>query len=138
MLSMVSKTVSQHIINYISTSSGSKRLLLQDFHSLELPGKRQDSAVLEHYRSLGNLCNKNCNKQRTVLNGILLYISVRLMGNEIFPNMCRFLWCFCLQCEDFPLTAASYTIFKDKRMPFNVKCQPLWFHVDTMSPMLFF
>lgn len=91
MLSMVSKTVSQHIINYISTSSGSKRLLLQDFHSLELPGKRQDSAVLEHYRSLGNLCNKNCNKQRTILNGILLYISVRLMGNEIFPNMCRFL-----------------------------------------------
>lgn len=62
MLSMVSKTVSKHIISYISTSSGSKRLLLQDFHNLELPDKRQDSAVLEHYRSLGNLCNKNCNK----------------------------------------------------------------------------
>ncbi|EPQ05061.1 F-box only protein 47 [Myotis brandtii] len=59
MLSMVSKTVSQHIINYISTSSGSKRLLLQDFHNLELPGKRQDSAVLEHYRSLG-LLFKRC------------------------------------------------------------------------------
>jgi F-box protein 47 len=55
MLSMVSKTVSQHIINYISTSSGSKRLLLQDFHNLELPGKKKDSAILEHYRSLGNL-----------------------------------------------------------------------------------
>ncbi|XP_062968556.1 F-box only protein 47 isoform X2 [Cynocephalus volans] len=59
MLSMVSKTVSQYIINYISTSSGSKRLLLQDFHNLELPGRRQDSAILEHYRSLG-LLFKRC------------------------------------------------------------------------------
>uniref|UniRef100_A0A2K5HGJ0 F-box domain-containing protein n=1 Tax=Colobus angolensis palliatus TaxID=336983 RepID=A0A2K5HGJ0_COLAP len=59
MLSMVSKTVSQHIINYISTSSGSKRLLLQDFHNLELPDRRQDSAILEHYRSLG-LLFKRC------------------------------------------------------------------------------
>ena len=56
MLSMVSKTVSQHVINYISTSSGSKRLLLQDFHDLELPD-REDTTMLEHYRSLGNLCN---------------------------------------------------------------------------------
>ncbi|KAB0398610.1 hypothetical protein E2I00_013855, partial [Balaenoptera physalus] len=59
MLSMVSKTVSQHIINYISTSSGSKRLLLQDFHNLELPDRRQDSTILEHYRSLG-LLFKRC------------------------------------------------------------------------------
>ncbi|KAI4533516.1 hypothetical protein MJG53_021052, partial [Ovis ammon polii x Ovis aries] len=51
MLSMVSKTVSQHVINYISTSSGSKRLLLQDFHDLELPD-REDTTMLEHYRSL--------------------------------------------------------------------------------------
>ncbi|XP_053513059.1 F-box only protein 47 isoform X3 [Artibeus jamaicensis] len=58
-LSMVSKTFSQHIINYISTASGSKRLLLQDFHNLELPGERQDSAILEHYRSLG-LLFKRC------------------------------------------------------------------------------
>ncbi|MBW02523.1 F-box only protein 47, partial [Eschrichtius robustus] len=56
---MVSKTVSQHIINYISTSSGSKRLLLQDFHNLELPDRRQDSTILEHYRSLG-LLFKRC------------------------------------------------------------------------------
>uniref|UniRef100_A0A673VLZ3 F-box protein 47 n=1 Tax=Suricata suricatta TaxID=37032 RepID=A0A673VLZ3_SURSU len=59
MLSMVSKTISQHIMNYIATSSGSKRLLLQDFHNLELPSKRQDSAILEHYRSLG-LLFKRC------------------------------------------------------------------------------
>uniref|UniRef100_A0AAA9T7V2 F-box protein 47 n=1 Tax=Bos taurus TaxID=9913 RepID=A0AAA9T7V2_BOVIN len=58
MLSMVSKTVSQHIINYISTSSGSKRLLLQDFHDLELPD-REDTAIVEHYRSLG-LLFKRC------------------------------------------------------------------------------
>ncbi|XP_037349930.1 F-box only protein 47 isoform X2 [Talpa occidentalis] len=59
MLSMVSKTISQHIINYISTSWGSKRLLLQDFHNLELPGRRQESTILEHYRSLG-LLFKRC------------------------------------------------------------------------------
>lgn len=57
MLSMVSKTISQHIINYISTSSGSKRLLLPDFHNLELPDRKQESAILEYYRSLGNLSN---------------------------------------------------------------------------------
>lgn len=57
-LSMVSKTISQHIINYISTSSGSKRLLLQYFHNHELPPRRQDWDILEHYRSLGNLYNK--------------------------------------------------------------------------------
>ncbi|XP_002719381.3 F-box only protein 47 isoform X1 [Oryctolagus cuniculus] len=59
MLSMVSKTVSQNIINYISTSSGSKRLLLQDFHTLELHGRRQNFGILEHYRSLG-LLFKRC------------------------------------------------------------------------------
>ncbi|XP_020735233.1 F-box only protein 47 isoform X3 [Odocoileus virginianus] len=58
MLSMVSKTVSQHIINYISTSSGSKRLLLQDFHDPELPD-REDTTILDHYRSLG-LLFKRC------------------------------------------------------------------------------
>jgi F-box protein 47 len=55
MLSMVSKTVSQHIINYISTSSGSRRLLLQNFHDLDLPGTKEETALLEHYRALGNL-----------------------------------------------------------------------------------
>ncbi|XP_065765487.1 F-box only protein 47 isoform X5 [Muntiacus reevesi] len=58
MLSMVSKTVSQHIINYISTSSGSKRLLLQDFHDPELPD-REDITILDHYKSLG-LLFKRC------------------------------------------------------------------------------
>ncbi|KAI5944617.1 F-box only protein 47 [Manis javanica] len=58
-LSMVSKTISQHIINYISTSSGSKRLLLQYFHNHELPPRRQDWDILEHYRSLG-LLFKRC------------------------------------------------------------------------------
>ncbi|XP_006889535.1 PREDICTED: F-box only protein 47 [Elephantulus edwardii] len=59
MLSMVSKTVSRHIINYISSSSGNKRLLLQDFHKIELSDGRQDFAILEHYRSLG-LLFKRC------------------------------------------------------------------------------
>ncbi|XP_031207748.1 F-box only protein 47 [Mastomys coucha] len=58
-LSMVSKTVSQHIINYISTSSGSRRLLLQNFHDLDLPGTKEETALLEHYRALG-LLFKRC------------------------------------------------------------------------------
>lgn len=52
MLSMVSKSISGRLINYISTSSGTRRLLLQDFHSPELPGRTGDS-ILEHYKSLG-------------------------------------------------------------------------------------
>ncbi|XP_051013788.1 F-box only protein 47 [Acomys russatus] len=59
MLSMVSKTVSQFIINYISTSSGSKRLLLQNFHDLDLTDTKEDAALLEHYRALG-LLFKRC------------------------------------------------------------------------------
>uniref|UniRef100_H0VNX4 F-box protein 47 n=1 Tax=Cavia porcellus TaxID=10141 RepID=H0VNX4_CAVPO len=52
MLSMVSKTVSQIVINHIATSSGSKRLLPQDFHNFELPDRRQDFIILDYYRSL--------------------------------------------------------------------------------------
>ncbi|XP_027290453.1 F-box only protein 47 isoform X2 [Cricetulus griseus] len=59
MLSMVSKTVSQHIINYISTSSGSRRLLIQNFHDLDLSGTKEESRLLEHYRALG-LLFKRC------------------------------------------------------------------------------
>ncbi|XP_050186745.1 F-box only protein 47 [Myiozetetes cayanensis] len=59
MLSMVSKTLSQHLIHYISTSAGTRRLLLQDFHNLELPGRREGASVLEHYKSLG-LLFKRC------------------------------------------------------------------------------
>ncbi|KAM6163237.1 F-box only protein 47 isoform 1-T1 [Rhynchocyon petersi] len=59
MLSMVSKTISQRIIHYISSSSGNQRLLLQDFHKLELSDETQDFAILEHYRSLG-LLFKRC------------------------------------------------------------------------------
>ncbi|XP_039372773.1 F-box only protein 47 isoform X2 [Mauremys reevesii] len=58
MLSMVSKAISNCLINYISTSSGNRRLLLQDFHNLEISGKREGSCVLEHYRSLGLLLKR--------------------------------------------------------------------------------
>uniref|UniRef100_A0A8C3JQ50 F-box protein 47 n=1 Tax=Calidris pygmaea TaxID=425635 RepID=A0A8C3JQ50_9CHAR len=58
MLSMVSKTISNRLINYISTPSGNRRLLLQDFHNLELPGKREGSYILEHYKSLGLLLKR--------------------------------------------------------------------------------
>lgn len=53
MLSMVSKTISSRLINYISTSSGTRRLLLQDFHNPELPGRKGGASILEHYKSLG-------------------------------------------------------------------------------------
>ncbi|XP_065712501.1 F-box only protein 47 [Patagioenas fasciata] len=59
MLSMVSKTISNRLINYISTPSGNRRLLLQDFHNQEPPGKREGSCILEHYKSLG-LLFKRC------------------------------------------------------------------------------
>ncbi|OBS76943.1 hypothetical protein A6R68_16595, partial [Neotoma lepida] len=59
MLSMVSKTVSQHIINYISTSSGSRRLLIKNFHNLDLSGTKEETRLLDHYRALG-LLFKRC------------------------------------------------------------------------------
>ncbi|NXN14322.1 FBX47 protein, partial [Indicator maculatus] len=58
MLSMVSKSISSHLINYISSSSGNRRLLLQDFHSPHLPTKRGGSSIVEHYRSLGLLLKR--------------------------------------------------------------------------------
>ncbi|KAI1230358.1 hypothetical protein IHE44_0010329 [Lamprotornis superbus] len=54
-LSMVSKSISGRLINYICTSAGSRRLLLQDFHSPQLPARREGTSILEHYRSLGSL-----------------------------------------------------------------------------------
>ncbi|XP_069732775.1 F-box only protein 47 [Phaenicophaeus curvirostris] len=57
-LSMVSKTISNRLVNYISTPAGNRRLLLQDFHNPELPGKREGSYILEHYKSLGLLLKR--------------------------------------------------------------------------------
>uniref|UniRef100_U3JZP1 F-box protein 47 n=1 Tax=Ficedula albicollis TaxID=59894 RepID=U3JZP1_FICAL len=57
-LSMVSKTISGRLIHYISTSSGSRRLLLQDFHSPQLPARREGASILEHYKSLGLLLKR--------------------------------------------------------------------------------
>uniref|UniRef100_A0A8C0E4U0 F-box protein 47 n=2 Tax=Balaenoptera musculus TaxID=9771 RepID=A0A8C0E4U0_BALMU len=99
MLSMVSKTVSQHIINYISTSSGSKRLLLQDFHNLELPDRRQDSTILEHYRSLG-LLFKRCTlllptKERLkYIHKILAEVSCFKFNGCVAPLQCLGLPCY--------------------------------------------
>ncbi|NXT83703.1 FBX47 protein, partial [Zapornia atra] len=58
MLSMVSKTISNRLVNYISTPSGNRRLLLQDFHNPELPGEREGPSILEHYKSLGLLLKR--------------------------------------------------------------------------------
>ncbi|NXO00646.1 FBX47 protein, partial [Rhinopomastus cyanomelas] len=57
-LSMASKTISTHLVNYISSPSGNRRLLVQDFHSLEPPGHSDGSAVVEHYRSVGLLLKR--------------------------------------------------------------------------------
>ncbi|XP_037666005.1 F-box only protein 47 isoform X1 [Choloepus didactylus] len=99
MLSMVSKTVSQHIINYISTSSGSKRLLLQDFHNLELSGRKQDSAILNHYRCLG-LLFKRCTlllptKERLkYIHKILAEVSCFKFSGCAVPMQCSGLPCY--------------------------------------------
>ncbi|XP_009865752.1 PREDICTED: F-box only protein 47 [Apaloderma vittatum] len=58
MLSMVSKSISNRLTNYISTPSGNRRFLLQDFHNLELPGKREGLHIFEHYKSLGLLLKR--------------------------------------------------------------------------------
>ncbi|NWV59346.1 FBX47 protein, partial [Malurus elegans] len=58
MLSMVSKTIGSRLINYISTTSGTRRLLLQDFHNPQLPGGKGGTSILEHYRSLGLLLKR--------------------------------------------------------------------------------
>ncbi|XP_045691656.1 F-box only protein 47 [Phyllostomus hastatus] len=98
-LSMVSKTFSQHIVNYISTASGSKRLLLQDFHNPELPGERQDSAMLEHYRSLG-LLFKRCTlllptKERLkYIHKILAEVSCFKFNGCAAPMQCLGLSCY--------------------------------------------
>ncbi|KAM7029689.1 F-box only protein 47 [Acridotheres tristis] len=57
-LSMVSKGISGRLSNYICTSAGNRRLLLQDFHSPRLPATAQGTSILEHYRSLGLLLKR--------------------------------------------------------------------------------
>ncbi|NXF81758.1 FBX47 protein, partial [Sclerurus mexicanus] len=58
LLSVVSKTLSHHLIHYISTPAGTRRLLLQRFHGPELPGSSEAASLLEHYRSLGLLLKR--------------------------------------------------------------------------------
>ncbi|XP_058531890.1 F-box only protein 47 isoform X4 [Ochotona princeps] len=99
MLSMVSKTVSQSIINYISTSSGSKRLLLQNFHTLELHDETENFAILEHYRSLG-LLFKRCTlllptKERLkYIHKILIEIPCFKFNGCAAPIQCLGLSCY--------------------------------------------
>nr|XP_033774232.1 F-box only protein 47 isoform X4 [Geotrypetes seraphini] len=99
MLSMVSKTISNHLINYISTPSGSRRFLLQDFHSLHLPDKRQEPSLPHHYRSLG-LLFKRCTlllptKERLrYIHKILSEISCFKLGGCSAPMQCLGLPCY--------------------------------------------
>ncbi|NXE70522.1 FBX47 protein, partial [Calcarius ornatus] len=97
MLSMVSKTISGRLINYISTSSGSRRLLLQDFHQ-ELPARREGASILEHYRALGLLL-KRCTLLLPTRDR-LKYVHKVLSGVSCFKlNGCASpLHCLGLQC----------------------------------------
>ncbi|NXO92103.1 FBX47 protein, partial [Certhia brachydactyla] len=98
MLSMVSKTISARLINYISTSSGSRRLLLQDFHNAELPARREGASILEHYRALGLLL-KRCTLLLPTRDR-LKYVHKVLSGVSCFKlNGCASpLHCLGLQC----------------------------------------
>ncbi|XP_021783978.1 F-box only protein 47 isoform X3 [Papio anubis] len=86
----------QIILKYLS---GSKRLLLQDFHNLELPDRRQDSAILEHYRSLG-LLFKRCTlllptKERLkYIHKILTEVSCFKFNGCAAPMQCLGLTCY--------------------------------------------
>ncbi|XP_064589452.1 F-box only protein 47 [Zonotrichia leucophrys gambelii] len=97
-LSMVSKTISGRLIHYISTSSGSRRLLLQDFHP-ELPARTEGaSSILEHYRALGLLL-KRCTLLLPTRDR-LRYVHKVLAGISCFKlNGCASpLHCLGLQC----------------------------------------
>ncbi|XP_015471525.1 F-box only protein 47 isoform X2 [Parus major] len=98
MLSMVSKTISGRLINYISTSSGSRRLLLQDFHRPELPARREGASILEHYKALGLLL-KRCTLLLPTRDR-LKYVHKVLAGVSCFKlNGCASpLHCLGLQC----------------------------------------
>ncbi|NWI44857.1 FBX47 protein, partial [Picathartes gymnocephalus] len=98
MLSMASKTISERLINYIPTSAGSRRLLLQDFHRPQLPGGREGASILEHYKSLGLLL-KRCTLLLPTRDR-LKYVHKVLSGVSCFKlNGCASpLHCLGLQC----------------------------------------
>ncbi|NXA84257.1 FBX47 protein, partial [Thryothorus ludovicianus] len=93
-LSMVSKALSDRLVNYICTSSGSQRLLLQDFHG----SSREGASILEHYRALGLLL-KRCTLLLPTRDR-LKYVHKVLSGVSCFKlNGCASpLHCLGLQC----------------------------------------
>ncbi|XP_062364296.1 F-box only protein 47 [Cinclus cinclus] len=95
-LSLVSKSISGGVINYICTSSGSHRMLLQDFHQLPSPG--EGASILEHYRALGLLL-KRCTLLLPTRDR-LKYVHKVLSGVSCFKlNGCASpLHCLGLQC----------------------------------------
>uniref|UniRef100_A0A8C5Q2X8 F-box protein 47 n=1 Tax=Leptobrachium leishanense TaxID=445787 RepID=A0A8C5Q2X8_9ANUR len=58
-LSLVSKSINKHVLNYISSTNGGRRLFRQDFHTSGLAEGKSGTSILEHYRSLG-LLFKRC------------------------------------------------------------------------------
>ncbi|KAF7239678.1 Plexin domain-containing protein 1, partial [Varanus komodoensis] len=98
-LSMVSKTISHRLINYISTPTGNRRFLRQDFHNTELSGCRKEPSILQHYRSLGLLL-KRCTlllptKERLkYIHKILSEISCFKLSGCSDPLHCSGLQCY--------------------------------------------
>uniref|UniRef100_A0A8D2KTD3 F-box protein 47 n=1 Tax=Varanus komodoensis TaxID=61221 RepID=A0A8D2KTD3_VARKO len=94
-LSMVSKTISHRLINYISTPTGNRRFLRQDFHNTELSGCRKEPSILQHYRSLGLLL-KRCTlllptKERLkYIHKILSEVSIRSNLVTFMPILLHF------------------------------------------------
>ncbi|KAJ7313734.1 hypothetical protein JRQ81_005383 [Phrynocephalus forsythii] len=99
MLSMVSKTISNRLINYISSRTGNRRLLLRDFHTPGLLGYRNGFSILEHYRSLGLLL-KRCTlllptKERLkYIHNVLSEISCFKLNGCLDPLHCSGLQCY--------------------------------------------
>ncbi|NWS29442.1 FBX47 protein, partial [Polioptila caerulea] len=93
-LSLVSKSLSGRLIHYICTSSGSRRLLLQDFHGASTEG----ASILQHYRALGLLL-KRCTLLLPTRDR-LKYVHKVLSGVSCFKlNGCASpLHCLGLQC----------------------------------------
>ncbi|KAM9296753.1 F-box only protein 47 [Gastrophryne carolinensis] len=98
-LSMVSKAISRHLISYISSPAGGRRLLRQDFYCARSVDGGRDDTIVSHYRALG-LLFKRCTlllPTRERLKYIQKTVSdipcLKLCGCP-FPNQCLGLFCY--------------------------------------------
>ncbi|XP_040292562.1 F-box only protein 47 [Bufo bufo] len=98
-MSMVSKAISGQLISYISSPTGNRRLLCQDFHSAGFVEGRREAPILEHYRTLG-LLFKRCTlllptrERLKFIHKIISEISCFKLCGCPSPSQCLGLFCY--------------------------------------------